>query len=91
MTVADRDVISDGDLVIGDGDLACVGVNAKAPVVADDSISAAQKLAQRFRRVVVFVMMAISLVLMGTSGSCCCAWYDSFLTPIGDFVRQKAL
>ena len=72
MTVADRDVIGDGDLVIGDGDLACVGVNAKAPVAADNSISAAQKLAQRFRRGVV-VMMAISLVLMGTSGSCCCA------------------
>jgi len=60
MTVADRDVISDGVLVIGNGNLACVGVNANAPGVADDSISAAQMLAQRFRRGVV-VMMELGL------------------------------
>jgi hypothetical protein len=67
MTVADRNVMGDGDL--------CTGVNAKAlDVVADDSSSIAQKpvqwrnLSQRFRRV--DVMAAMSLVLIGSSGSC---------------------
>ena len=39
--------MADRDDVIGDGELVCNGVNAKAPVLADDSItSAAPKLAQ---------------------------------------------
>ena len=59
--------MADRDDVMGNWELVCNGVNAKAPVVADDSItSAVKKLAAQwfFRRVVVFV-----LIMMATSWS----------------------
>ena len=58
--------------MIGDWDLECVGVNAKAPVDADDSISAAQKLAHRFGRDVNVIMQKLGLDGC-TSGSYCCS------------------
>ncbi len=43
--------------MMDDWDLVCIGVNANAPVDdADDSTSAAQKLAHRVRRVVPFII-----------------------------------